>query len=68
MKTARPMSSGASVGWESNLIYTGFFFQLRKRLKHSKVKVQEDLDVLQRLRILIDYDDDGYLLQVSERF
>lgn len=41
-----------------------YYDQLRKRLKHSKVKVKEDLAVLQKLRILIDYDDDGYLLQI----
>jgi len=31
----------------------------------SKVNVKEDLDILQELKILIDYDDDGYLLQVT---
>ena len=30
----------------------------------SKVKVKEDVKLLQKLKILIDYDDDGYLLQV----
>ena len=38
--------------------------QLRKRLATSKVKVTEDMDQLQKLKILIDYDDNGYLLQV----
>ncbi len=42
-----------------------YYEQLRKRLPKSKVKVQEDLDVLQKLKILIDYDDNGYLLQVG---
>ena len=37
---------------------------LRKRLANSKVKVTEDLDKLQELKILIDYDDNGYLLQI----
>ncbi len=41
-----------------------YYDQLRKRLKLSKVKVEEDLDALQKLKILIDYDDNGYLLQV----
>jgi len=40
--------------------YTG----LREKLKHSPVKVKEDLDVLESLCILIDYDDNGYLLQL----
>ncbi|XP_059607780.1 4-hydroxyphenylpyruvate dioxygenase [Phlebotomus argentipes] len=37
---------------------------LKKRLQTSKVKVKEDLKVLQELQILIDYDEDGYLLQI----
>jgi hypothetical protein len=28
------------------------------------VQVKEDLDSLQKLKILVDYDDDGYLLQI----
>lgn len=41
-----------------------YYTQLKKRLKRSKVKVLEDLNELQRLKILIDYDDNGYLLQI----
>lgn len=41
-----------------------YYTQLRERLKTSKVKITEDLDTLQKLRILIDYDDNGYLLQI----
>ena len=52
---------------------------LRKRLASSPVKVnkeeklldnerclqvKEDLDKIQKLKILIDYDDNGYLLQI----
>jgi 4-hydroxyphenylpyruvate dioxygenase len=37
---------------------------LRDKLKHSKIRVTEDLDVLQKLKILIDYDENGYLLQI----
>lgn len=28
------------------------------------IKVSEDIDVLQKNKILIDYDDKGYLLQI----
>lgn len=28
------------------------------------MRVAESIDVLERLNILIDYDDDGYLLQI----
>lgn len=37
---------------------------LRDKLKHSRIRVAEDLDVLQKLKILIDYDENGYLLQI----
>ncbi|KOB66352.1 4-hydroxyphenylpyruvate dioxygenase, partial [Operophtera brumata] len=35
-----------------------------EQLKHSKVKVAESIDLLEKLNILIDYDDNGYLLQI----
>jgi len=41
-----------------------YYRELRKRLKASPVQVKEDIDTLQKLRILIDYDDNGYLLQI----
>lgn len=41
-----------------------YYDTLRKNLKASRVKVTEDLKVLQELKILIDYDEDGYLLQI----
>ena len=37
---------------------------MRKRLAHAKISVKEDIDTLQKLKILIDYDDQGYLLQI----
>ena len=51
-------------GTEFLNIPDAYYNQLRKRLKHSKVRVKEDISVLQKLKILIDYDDNGYLLQV----
>ncbi|XP_013413991.1 4-hydroxyphenylpyruvate dioxygenase [Lingula anatina] len=41
-----------------------YYTNLRNKLKKSKVKVKEDLDTLEKLKILVDYDDDGYLLQI----
>ncbi|XP_064478423.1 4-hydroxyphenylpyruvate dioxygenase-like [Ornithodoros turicata] len=41
-----------------------YYTQLRERLKTAKITVTEDLNTLQKLKILIDYDDDGYLLQI----
>ena len=28
------------------------------------IKIKEDIETLQKLKILIDYDDKGYLLQI----
>ena len=33
----------------------------------TTLKVKEDLALLQKLKILIDYDDNGYLLQIFTR-
>ncbi|XP_015431527.1 PREDICTED: 4-hydroxyphenylpyruvate dioxygenase [Dufourea novaeangliae] len=41
-----------------------YYDMLRDRLKASGVKILEDLNILQKLKILIDYDEDGYLLQI----
>ena len=37
---------------------------LRKKLPDMDIKVSEDIDHLQKNRILIDYDDKGYILQI----
>lgn len=37
---------------------------LTENLKHSRTKVKEDMEVLKKLNILIDYDENGYLLQI----
>ena len=55
-------------GMEFLDIPDAYYNQLRKRLTKSKVKVVEDIDELQKLKILIDYDDNGYLLQVRRFF
>ncbi|UXI14321.1 4-hydroxyphenylpyruvate dioxygenase [Sarcoptes scabiei] len=41
-----------------------YYDMIREKLKHSPVKVQEDMNILEKLNILIDYDDNGYLLQI----
>lgn len=51
-------------GQEFLNIPDSYYDLLRKRLANSKVKVKEDLATLQKLKILIDYDDNGYLLQI----
>ena len=44
-----------------------YYDALRERLKLSKVQVAEPLDVIQKLHILVDYDDNGYLLQIFSK-
>uniref|UniRef100_A0A7N8YMP3 4-hydroxyphenylpyruvate dioxygenase n=1 Tax=Mastacembelus armatus TaxID=205130 RepID=A0A7N8YMP3_9TELE len=51
-------------GMEFMSVPDTYYDQLRERLKYSKVKITEDLDALQELNILVDYDDNGYLLQI----
>uniref|UniRef100_A0A4W3IBG5 4-hydroxyphenylpyruvate dioxygenase n=1 Tax=Callorhinchus milii TaxID=7868 RepID=A0A4W3IBG5_CALMI len=41
-----------------------YYQQLLEKLKTAKIKVKEDLAKLQELKILVDYDDKGYLLQI----
>ncbi|XP_076060549.1 4-hydroxyphenylpyruvate dioxygenase [Oratosquilla oratoria] len=41
-----------------------YYDQLRERLKNSPVKIIEDLNIIQDLKILVDFDDNGYLLQI----
>lgn len=41
-----------------------YYSNLAARLKTSSVRVKEDLKVLQELKILVDYDEQGYLLQL----
>jgi len=48
-------------------IPSAYYKNLRERLKNAPIKVEEDLDILESLRILIDFDDKGYLLQLFTR-
>ncbi|GAB1859810.1 4-hydroxyphenylpyruvate dioxygenase [Camponotus japonicus] len=41
-----------------------YYEMLRNRLKINGTKIVENLDILQKLKILIDYDENGYLLQI----
>jgi 4-hydroxyphenylpyruvate dioxygenase len=41
-----------------------YYSNLRARLAHSPVQVMEDMNTIQELNILIDFDDAGYLLQI----
>lgn len=54
-------------GTEFLSIPSSYYDALRERLKLSKVNVTESIDELQKLQILVDYDDDGYLLQIFSK-
>lgn len=41
-----------------------YYEELRKRLSSSDIKVEEDLDMIEKLSILVDFDEGGYLLQL----
>ncbi|KAI8994596.1 4-hydroxyphenylpyruvate dioxygenase [Pilobolus umbonatus] len=49
-------------------IPSSYYEALRKVLKVHNLKsnnpIREDLDILQKLNILVDYDENGYLLQI----
>lgn len=51
-------------GMEFLSIPNTYYKTLREKLKDAKIKVAEDMDQLQKLNILVDYDDNGYLLQI----
>lgn len=51
-------------GMEFLSIPDTYYKTLKEKLKTSKVKITEDMSQLQKLNILIDYDDNGYLLQI----
>jgi len=53
-----------SRGVEFLTIPDTYYENLRKALAEAPIEVKEDLDVLQKNKILIDFDDKGYLLQI----
>jgi 4-hydroxyphenylpyruvate dioxygenase len=44
-----------------------YYEDLIEKLKSSRTKVTEDMDLIRKLNILIDYDEDGYLLQIFSK-
>ena len=51
-------------GIEFLTIPKAYYENLRKGLAATGVNVEEDMDTIEKLNILIDYDDKGYLLQI----
>ncbi|GMR40931.1 hypothetical protein PMAYCL1PPCAC_11126, partial [Pristionchus mayeri] len=54
-------------GLEFLSIPTSYYTNLRERLKEANIKVAEDMDKLQKLHILVDFDENGYLLQIFSK-
>ncbi|XP_039735312.1 4-hydroxyphenylpyruvate dioxygenase [Pteropus medius] len=51
-------------GMEFLNIPSTYYKQLREKLKSAKIRVKENMDILEELNILVDYDENGYLLQI----
>ncbi|KAI8808487.1 Glyoxalase/Bleomycin resistance protein/Dihydroxybiphenyl dioxygenase [Cladochytrium replicatum] len=51
-------------GVEFLQIPPAYYRQLKQNLQTSAVRITENLDVLEKLQILVDYDENGYLLQI----
>lgn len=41
-----------------------YYKDLRKRLQSTNLKIKEDLDLVEKYGILMDFDSNGYLLQI----
>ncbi|XP_073169587.1 4-hydroxyphenylpyruvate dioxygenase isoform X2 [Lepidochelys kempii] len=51
-------------GMEFMTVPSTYYQQLREKLKSAKIKVKENIDKLEELKILVDFDEKGYLLQI----
>ncbi|ROT68811.1 4-hydroxyphenylpyruvate dioxygenase [Penaeus vannamei] len=59
-----PRSDLRARGMHFLVVPKTYYQQLRERLKSSPTKIVEDLDAIEELNILVDFDDNGYLLQI----
>uniref|UniRef100_A0A1I8BQR3 4-hydroxyphenylpyruvate dioxygenase n=1 Tax=Meloidogyne hapla TaxID=6305 RepID=A0A1I8BQR3_MELHA len=44
-----------------------YYFNLKERLNNAGMKIEEDINILQKLKILVDFDENGYLLQIFSK-
>lgn len=44
-----------------------YYDQLKERLKDCPVDIKQDIEQLRKLKILVDFDEQGYLLQIFTR-
>ncbi|XP_047735458.1 4-hydroxyphenylpyruvate dioxygenase [Hyalella azteca] len=60
----RAISNLRQRGMEFLSVPKVYYKTLREQLSKSRTKVAEDMDMLEKLNILVDFDEDGYLLQI----
>jgi 4-hydroxyphenylpyruvate dioxygenase len=41
-----------------------YYERLAERIRESRILIREDISVLRKLKILVDFNDTGYLLQI----
>jgi len=58
------ISSLRARGVEFLQVPTKYYENLKARLAHATIQIAEDLEQIEKLNILIDFDDSGYLLQI----
>lgn len=46
---------------------SAYYSDLRQRLSHTGLTLEEDIAVLEKLHILVDFDEKGYLLQIFSK-
>ncbi|KAG8597683.1 hypothetical protein GDO81_002355 [Engystomops pustulosus] len=51
-------------GMEFMSVPSTYYETLRENLQTAKIQVKENLDLLEELKILVDFDEKGYLLQI----
>ncbi|GMF71376.1 unnamed protein product [[Candida] boidinii] len=44
-----------------------YYNNLKEKLRNSTISINEDLDLLEKEQILVDFDDNGYILQTFTR-
>ncbi|KAI1729195.1 glyoxalase/Bleomycin resistance protein/Dioxygenase superfamily domain-containing protein [Ditylenchus destructor] len=54
-------------GLEFLSIPDSYYDNLRERLHAANMRIDEDMDKLQKLQILVDFDENGYLLQIFSK-
>lgn len=54
-------------GMEFLTIPKSYYGILKERLKSSRTKIKECMETIEKLNILIDFDENGYLLQIFSR-